>query len=176
MIIVYRFYYVYDNISPLPFQSSLSPTLHILFTVLSLRLSNFYFLHVTKMSKLTSVKINSVKRHWKREDENRNRFLFCWFCFLPSNFTSTHIIDTRWQKLFPWKNKLFSCSAHLRRVLWSRFLSIVKILIVLFATKKDAKTFFSRTLSPLVYVMKWIFVQHNSKWNWVDFVAQNSIR
>lgn len=69
MIIVYRFYYVYDNINSPPYVSpnmtlSLTQYPHF-FTFYSSDFQIFYFLHVRKMSKLTSVKINSIERHSK---------------------------------------------------------------------------------------------------------------
>ena len=82
MIIVYRFYYVYDNI--LPLVAFFPPTHSPHFTF-----SNFYFLYVTKMSKLTSVKINSVRRHRNQKRKSRKKHIFvagcCWA------FLSQHI-------------------------------------------------------------------------------------
>lgn len=74
MIIVYWFYYVYDKINlPLP-PSVLSPKNWVAFSTF-FWFSNFYFLYVRKMSKLTSVKINSAEKHSGEEEKwNWSRF------------------------------------------------------------------------------------------------------
>lgn len=84
-------------------------------------LSNFYFLHVTKMSKLTSVKINSVERHrTRRENENRswtfrlsatNPSLTLSLPSLRKNHTQHHV-HMRWKNYPKRKSFLLSRQHH----------------------------------------------------------------
>lgn len=178
MIIVYRFYYVYDNISP-----NVYPHIFI-FTFLffscdfqiSISFMSQKCQNLLPLKSIASKGIGEAKRR-------KSKHIFRWYSFLP--FPSAAHTSYTWDgKNYP---KLFFSNKHYVefyvvteflafRVSSSPFLSIVKILIILLRRhdreKKRCKNFssFSGLCHRLSKRRNGFYFSPPRRRNWVDFV------